>query len=369
MVCSLSGISAELHGLHNRTYMSNEQDSQYDRVQFVESSKEPILLRSSKIVEEICVEDIGEQIVLSEKVDGETDGPSSSWVNTNSQDMVKSPADLSPPEPSNGSHPIELDDRCPCDVPTGSAPNFGNGSEVSTDHRAEATVAHENHEKDESDVKSDDVLVHSEQQLAHESALPSNELKDMNDDDMMVLDENVCASNGVTNIIDSKSEKIVDAVCHQDDTSDMGQVENNPTLLSMDSLEVEKCLHTDTSFINGEGQLFSPDVTMGIVEPSSVNIIEYQHMEKGKEDCLEISVDGEAFGEQFLHAEEDPFRPNTETENIPSTAGEGSGLPEFNPEGGMNGENIPGDFAELPLSSVSSSINFMLSFTFLSLLE
>ncbi|KAM0947215.1 putative rad21/Rec8-like protein [Dioscorea sansibarensis] len=347
-----TGISAELHGLHNRSYTSNEkQDSPYDRDQFVAPSKEPTSTRSLKIVEEICVEDIGEQIILSEKVDSETDGPSSSWVNTNSQDMVKSQADLSPPEPSNGSHPMELDDRCPWDVPTGSAPNFGNRSAASADCRAEANVAHENHEKDECDIKSDDVRVHTERQLAHEAALSSNELKDMNDDDMMALDENVCTPNGATNIIESKSDKIVDAVCHQNDLSDMGQIENNPTLLSMDSHEVEKCLHTDTSFLNGEGQFCSPDVTMGIVEPSSANIIEYQHMEKGKESCLEISVDGEAFCEQLLHTEEDPFRPNAETENIPSTAGEGFGLQEFNSEGGMNGENIPGDFTELPSSS------------------
>ncbi|KAJ0969347.1 hypothetical protein J5N97_022224 [Dioscorea zingiberensis] len=394
-----TGISSELHSLHNRTYTSNgKPDSQYGSDQFViVPSKECNLLRSSKIVGEICMEVIDEQVVvLSDKVDGENEGPSCSWVNSNSQGIVKSLADLSPSEQLNDNicNPLELDGRATYDVPTVSAPNVGNVSEASIDCRVEATVAHDNHEIDASDIKSDDVCVHSEQQLARESSLCSNELKEINDettlsresippknfssvendgshaiinDDMMVLDEDVCAAT-VTS--ESKNEKTVDGVCHQDHQVDMGQIENNAALLSMDSLsqEIGKCLQTDASVITDEGQLCGPDIALEVVEPSLAMTIEYQHIENCKEGGLEVCVHDEAFGKQFLHDEEYPssemfsgeriqeasscpLRPEAETENIPSTVGESPGLQEFNLEGGINVENTPVDFSEVPESS------------------
>ncbi|KAJ0972236.1 hypothetical protein J5N97_020195 [Dioscorea zingiberensis] len=369
-----TGISAELHSLHTRTYASSgNPDPQYTGDHFpVELSKEGIF-PSSSMSRETFRENVGEQVVIL--LDDEIQGPSNSSVSTkpnsckdavacDDQERLFSQPDLHQQEPSNSMHTctLERNGSDAGDMHAFSCPNFENGVKISTDCCVEATSTHENDKYDATHVKIDDVCMHTEQQSVHESALYSDELKEMNDE--MILSSKNLPPDNIASMEDADGGRINDEITvttvNDDSTvlaensfaNDVGQIDNDVILLSIDNCSHNKggtCLQTDNSVLPGDENLSVPDVMMEFIEPSSATINGHQAMEQIKEDCLEIGLDNDAFQEQLFLREEHPsaegvhgemaekassypLQTNDETENITSTVGENSGFRGYDAE-------------------------------------
>ncbi|XP_039121095.1 sister chromatid cohesion 1 protein 4-like isoform X2 [Dioscorea cayenensis subsp. rotundata] len=354
-----TGISAELHSLHARTYTS---------------SGNPAFPSSSKYVGKTCNENVGEQVVvLADNVDGEIQVPSNLSVLTepssckdagdcDAQERVVSQPDLPQQEPlDNNTHNStqEIDGRITADAHVVSS-NFVGGVKVLTDSCIEVSCIHENHKSDASYVKSDDACMPTREQPVHES----NELKEMNDE-ATVLSKNG-PSNNFTSMEDADSANGAD------------RLDNGATPHPIDSSSHDKdetCLQVDPCVLPGDENLSVPDVMMEFVEPNSATINGQQDVEQDKEDFLDVGPGDNAFQEQLFFNEEhpsalgvheemtekassSPFHTVDETENFPSTVGENSGFRVLNIEGVMDDESTPMDFSTVIESSdFCSAIN------------
>lgn len=381
MVVFLSGISAELHSLHARTYTS---------------SGNPAFPSSSKYVGKTCNENVGEQVVvLADNVDGEIQVPSNLSVLTepssckdagdcDAQERVVSQPDLPQQEPlDNNTHNStqEIDGRITADAHVVSS-NFVGGVKVLTDSCIEVSCIHENHKSDASYVKSDDACMPTREQPVHES----NELKEMNDE-ATVLSKNG-PFNNFTSMEDADSGRIhndITIATVNDDPAFLAEnsflangadrLDNGATPHPIDSSSHDKdetCLQVDPCVLPGDENLSVPDVMMEFVEPNSATINGQQDVEQDKEDFLDVGPGDNAFQEQLFFNEEhpsalgvheemtekassSPFHTVDETENFPSTVGENSGFRVLNIEGVMDDESTPMDFSTV----IESSVRFL----------